>query len=223
MNSTGDQDDFYEKYYSNLMDTGLVAKIWRRIHLQMEKPFRNYAEEKVLEIGSGNGEHLNAISPGIKLYYATDIRVDLLSKALSTRENVIVEKQDVTNLTYQDGFFDRVIVTCVLVHLDDPLRALSEINRVVRPGGYVSLYLPCEPGFLLRFVRVFSTHAKAKRLGIEDITFLHFLEHKNYFIAIDYFVHKIFQDATTRSRYYPFPFLTWNFNLFKLYTIKKNL
>ena len=142
---------------------------------------------------------------------------------MANKKNVIVEMQDVTKLSYEDNFFDRVVITCVLVHLDDPVQALNEIRRVLKPGGYVSLYLPCEPGFLLRIVRKFSTRAKAKRLGIQEISFLHFLEHKNYFIAIDFFVRHIFSDSWIISRYYPFPFLSWNLNLFKLYTIKKSL
>lgn len=78
-------------------------------------------------------------------------------------------------------------------------------------------------GFLLRSVRRFSIHAKARRLGTQDINFLHFLEHKNYFIAIDFFVRHVFSDSGIRSRYDPFPFLSWNLNLYKLYTIRKGL
>jgi ubiquinone/menaquinone biosynthesis C-methylase UbiE len=203
------------------MATGLIARMWNLIHKKMEKPFRKAHEERVLEIGSGNGEHLKAVSHDIESYYATDIRVDLLSSALQGREKVIVEMQDVTDLSYEDGFFDRVIITCVLVHLDNPILALNEISRVIKPGGYVSIYLPCEPGIFLRAVRRFSTHAKAKRIGVDDISYLHFLEHKNYFIAVDFFIRRTFKESKVQSRYYPFPFLTWNFNLFKLYTIRK--
>lgn len=217
------QDDFYENHYSNLMDTGIISRVWQSIHRKMEKPFSHLSEDKVLEIGAGNGEHLKAVSNHVKWYYATDIRVDILIDSLLDKKNVIIEMQDVTKLSYEDNFFDRVVVTCVLVHLDDPIQALNEIRRVVKPGGYVSMYLPCEPGFLLRSVRRFSTHAKARRLGIQDINFLHFLEHKNYFIAIDFFVRHVFSDSGIRSRYYPFPFLSWNLNLYKLYTIRKGL
>jgi phosphatidylethanolamine/phosphatidyl-N-methylethanolamine N-methyltransferase len=215
------QNEFYSEYYASLMNTGIVAKMWSFIHRKMEKPFKGSTENRVLEIGAGNGEHLKAIAHKVNFYHATDIRIDLLTKSLGGRQDVVIEMQDVTKLSYDDSYFDRVIVTCVLVHLDDPLLALTEIKRVVKPGGYISLYLPCEPGILLRVVRRFSTHAKARQMGIEDITFLHFLEHKNYYIAIDHFVGKVFANSKVRSRYYPLPFLSWNFNLFKLYTIKK--
>ncbi len=215
------QNEFYSESYSNLMNRGTVGKIWQFIHQKMEKPFKNIVEDKVLEIGCGDGEHLKAISSNIKLYYATDIRIDWLLKNLNGRKNTVVEKQDAMNLTYSDNFFDRIIVTCVLMHLDNPILALQEMKRVLKPGGYLSLYLPCEPGIFLRIVRKLVTHPKAKRQGLDNIAFIHFIEHRNYFTAVDFFVRREFQNSKIQSRYYPFFFLTWNFNLFRLYTIKK--
>lgn len=219
--STEEQDSFYSNHYSLMMNTGVIYRFWGLIHHLMERPFKNISEGRVLEIGAGNGEHIRAISGNIASYYATDIRVDSLKKNLSDFDNVIVETQDVMNLSYDDNFFDRVIVTCVLVHLDNPVIALEEINRVVKPGGYISIYLPCEPGMVLRFIRKFSTQAKASRIGVTDIKYLHFLEHKTYFLAVDYYLKRIFGAGKISSRYFPFPFLSWNFNLFKLYTIRK--
>ena len=141
--STEEQDSFYSNHYSLMMNTGVIYRFWGLIHHLMERPFKNISEGRVLEIGAGNGEHIRAISGNIASYYATDIRVDSLKKNLSDFDNVIVETQDVMNLSYDDNFFDRVIVTCVLVHLDNPVIALEEINRVVKPGGYISIYLPC--------------------------------------------------------------------------------
>jgi ubiquinone/menaquinone biosynthesis C-methylase UbiE len=219
---TDKQDKFYDDFYSELMGTGGIARVWSFIHQRMERPFRKSVEERVLEIGAGNGEHFSAITSAIQTYYATDIRVDILNKSLGSNPNVIVEMQDVNNITHSADYFDRVIMTCVLVHLDDQVAALREIRRVIKPGGYFSLYIPCEPGILLRFLRLMTTHAKARRLGIENIQHLHFLEHRNYFLSSNYFVKSVFSGDEIRGRYYPFPFFTWNFNLFRLYTIKVN-
>jgi SAM-dependent methyltransferase len=214
------QDGFYDDFYAELMGTGVVSKVWRFIHLTMEKPFKNKKETRVLEIGSGNGEHFKYTSSNIDSYFATDIRIDILRKSLGLKPNVVVEMQDVCSLKYEDGFFDRVIMTCVLVHLSDPITALNEIRRVTKFGGYFSLYIPCEPGIILRGIRKISTHSKAKRLGVKNITYLHFLEHRNYFLAMDYFVRSVFSEDLIKARYYPIPFLSWNFNLFRLYTIQ---
>ena len=75
------------------------------------------------------------------------------------------------------------------------------------------------PGIFLRFIRKYSTHRKAKRLGIGDIKRLHYLEHRNYYLAIDDLIVNSFENSYIQSKFYPFPFLTWNFNLYKIYQI----
>ena len=90
MGNVPSQDDFYAKHYSNLMDTGVISRVWQSIHRAMEKPFSRSNEDRVLEIGAGNGEHLKVVSNNVKLYYATDIRVDLLADSLANKKNVIL-------------------------------------------------------------------------------------------------------------------------------------
>jgi phosphatidylethanolamine/phosphatidyl-N-methylethanolamine N-methyltransferase len=214
------QDIFYGEHYARLMGTGLISQVWRAIHFLMEYPFRGVSENRILEVGAGNGEHFKAVSSDFQQYFATDIRIEQLTAGFEGVPKVIVERQDICKLSYENAYFDRTIVTCVLVHLDAPTTALSEIHRVTKSGGWVCLYLPCEPGLLLRMIRKFSTHAKAKKLGMTDITYLHFLEHKNYFSAVNYFIQREFISSRIKSIYLPFPWLSWNFNLFKLYFIK---
>jgi SAM-dependent methyltransferase len=48
---------------------------------------------------------------------------------------------DITSIPVEDGRYDLVLMTQVLEHLPDPLKALREINRITRPGG--RLWLSC--------------------------------------------------------------------------------
>jgi ubiquinone/menaquinone biosynthesis C-methylase UbiE len=214
------QNEFYEKFYSKLMGTGLIAVFWRIIHNQMEKSFRNGYYPQILEVGAGNGEHLGSVNCAYDNYFLTDLRVENLQKATILNNNVLLRAEDVCNLSFPDSTFDRVIMTCVLSHLNDPLLALSEMRRVVKDGGYVSIYLPCEPGIMLRVIRKLSTRAKARKIGVENIEFLHFIEHKNYFIALNYFIRWTFVGDQVKRRNYPFRLLSWNGNLYSLYNIK---
>jgi ubiquinone/menaquinone biosynthesis C-methylase UbiE len=213
------QNEFYEKFYGNLMGTGLVARFWRKIHNQMEKPFTKGYYPQILEVGAGNGEHLGSVTCEYDNYFCTDLRLENLQKAQILNKKVLLKAEDVCNLSFPDSTFDRVIMTCVLSHLNDPLLALNEMRRVVKDGGYISIYLPCEPGMMLRVIRRLSTRAKAKRMGIENIEFLHFIEHKNYFIALNYFVRRTFKSDRVKRRNYPFNLLSWNGNLYSLYTV----
>ena len=189
------------------------------IHKIMEKPYSKMQFDKIVEFGAGSGEHLKYVLSSYQTYFATDIRVKPLSK-ITNIANVVVERQNIEKTKYLDGSVDRVIVTCVLAHVTDPVRALAEIHRITRKGGYISIYLPCEPGFLLRLARRFSTIPKNRRLKIQDPYFEHFLEHRNYYLALNHFILREFSSHKTTTKYYPFPFLSWNLNLFKIYQIE---
>jgi SAM-dependent methyltransferase len=49
--------------------------------------------------------------------------------------NVRFEVADVYRLPFPDGSFDAVFAHAVLMHLREPVRALLEVRRVLRPGG----------------------------------------------------------------------------------------
>lgn len=220
MSKENEIDAFYNSHYQEIMGTGIISKVWSIIHTQMEKPFQNKYFQNILEIGAGNGEHIPYVTCQFSKYFATDIRIDNLSNIKQVRSGVDVLVQDAQKLTFSESYFDRIIVTCLLAHLDKPEEAISELHRVVKKeSGYISIYLPCEPGMLLRFVRLLSTHLKARRRGVSNISRLHYLEHRNYFLALDNLISNEFKTAKVKKRYYPFPFLSWNFNLYKIYQI----
>ena len=213
-------DDIYlSGSYQQIMGTGNLALQWAHIHRKMEKPFRTKSFESILEVGAGNAEHIKFVQSGWKTYYLTDLRVEPLAEARQEDSSVVVEAQDVQALTYADGVFDRIIVTCVLAHVADPFRALEEIKRVAKPGAKITIYLPCEPGIFLRLARSVFTMPKNRRLGVKDPYLLHFREHIHYYPALNHYLNFVFSDAQIKASYYPFKFLTWNCNLYKIYQI----
>lgn len=227
MSNLGDfesqSNEFYEQKYSEFMSTGLIGKYWGYIHKLMEKPYINDNYTRILEVGSGNGEHFIYVRCKYKEYYLTDIRIENLKKSVIENDSLVIEKADVEKLQYPDNYFDRVIVTCVLSHLVKPYEALSELFRVTKKGGQISIYMPCEPGLFLRLVRKYTTRKKAKKLGIDEIAHIHFLEHRNYFLAVDFFIrmHATKNMSRLKAKYHPLFIKSWNLNLFTIYQIKK--
>jgi len=53
-----------------------------------------------------------------------------------------MEKQDITNLTYEDNRFDAIICNHVLEHIPDDNKAMSELFRVLKPNGWAILQTP---------------------------------------------------------------------------------
>src|SRR5690606_33442454 len=69
---------------------------------------------------------------------------DILGQARATAAgrgltNVTFGEADVHQLPYAEGSFDVVHAHQVLQHVGDPVQALREMRRVVRPGGLVAV------------------------------------------------------------------------------------
>lgn len=52
------------------------------------------------------------------------------------------EQMDIRDIKYPDAAFDAIVCNHVLEHVDDDRRALSELFRVLKPGGWALLQVP---------------------------------------------------------------------------------
>jgi SAM-dependent methyltransferase len=99
----------------------------------------------VLDVGCGPGtitaDLAELVTPG--QVTAVDAAEDVLNQARETAagrglDNVRFAVADVHALDFPDDSFDVVHAHQVLQHVGDPVRALSEMRRVCRPGGIVA-------------------------------------------------------------------------------------
>lgn len=72
------------------------------------------------------------------------------ANAANTRtRNVTFQTADCYSLPFPDNSFDRVFSHALLEHLAEPCRAVSEMYRVLKPGGAVGVCSPDWAGFVL--------------------------------------------------------------------------
>jgi ubiquinone/menaquinone biosynthesis C-methylase UbiE len=127
----GSPSVFYSQFYKSVIfGKGLGPWSVRKTHQSMEKAYSGCFFEKVLEIGGGIGEHLNFVLHDYEKYFLTDINLPVLEDGRKDDPRVICEVQNA-----EDDSFDRIIVTCLLHHVDKPEIVMKEIQRVLKPGG----------------------------------------------------------------------------------------
>lgn len=94
---------------------------------------------RVLEIGAGNGANFHRYPKAVSQLVATEPDPYMLERARKRagESNLPVELQlaPAEQLPFEDASFDAVVSVLVLCSVTDLSKALSEIARVLKPGG----------------------------------------------------------------------------------------
>jgi len=92
-----------------------------------------------LDIGCADGtntEHIHKAFPNL-----TIVGIDYYEKAINyakeTKPKIKFVTADAHELPFRSNYFDTVTAIEVLEHLHKPQKALKEIYRVLKPGGYL--------------------------------------------------------------------------------------
>lgn len=107
-------------------------------------------DQHVLEAGCGTGMILKEVAPAAKSAVGIDISPGMLQKARSRGLQVV--HGSVTHLPFSADSFDLAYSFKVLAHVEQIEKALSEMARVVRPGGHVmaEFYNPWSLRYLVK-------------------------------------------------------------------------
>ena len=214
------QMEFYSHYYPKLVTEGKGGRYHKFTHKLMEKSFSASENFPItIEIGAGSGEHFEFVNHGFGTYYQSDIRENQLQSDDKRITQLVCDAGDVP---LEDGSCDRVLVTCLLHHLVDPMAALNEMRRLVKVGGIVTILVPSDPGLLFRLLRHISSERKLKKMGFTFGKLLHAVEHRNHVQSLREQVEYVFASDEVNLKTWPFPIRrTWNLNLLFIYNIKK--
>jgi SAM-dependent methyltransferase len=106
----------------------------------------------VLDIGCGDG-HFASVAYREPIDVGLDVMDRDLNEAATRRPVVFLDlvKASATNMPFPDGAFATVLSNCVIEHIPDVDSVMSEIARVLKPGGIFATTLPSEhyPEYLL--------------------------------------------------------------------------
>jgi len=100
----------------------------------------------VLEVGCGTGATARYLAKKVGCrVLGVDIRASMVERATERATRARVEDRvhfrvaDATDLPFEDGSFDVVLVESVTTFIEDKSAAIGEYARVVKPGGCVGL------------------------------------------------------------------------------------
>lgn len=104
-------------------------------------------EDKILDIGCGAGRTtIPLYNRGYKDIIGLDIAEEMIKSAKSLCNNIDFVIGDATNLEYDSGTFDKAIFSfnglMLIPRRESRLKALKEINRVLKKEGYFIFSTP---------------------------------------------------------------------------------
>jgi phosphatidylethanolamine/phosphatidyl-N-methylethanolamine N-methyltransferase len=225
-----DLDRYYAEHYDAVVHSGAAGAVQRRFHLAVERPWRAEHEfPTVLELGATGGEHLRFVRHRFARYTMLDIRDSRAAREVARRASAptaavdfqVGDAQDLAGI--DDASVDRLISMCLLHHLDDPRGSLVQWRRVVRPGGVLSIFLPCDPGALWRAGRALTTFRGARASGYSALAvrYINACDHRNHFASLRWMIAATFADDDVSIRRFPFaPLDAWNANLYWTFQIR---
>lgn len=135
------RDDTNKKFWE------VVAKLYTPIIEKRNKTlYQDLCDEiskiltkdmQVLELACGTGQLTFSLSKKVCSWEATDFSEKMISEAKKREkvDNLSFAVQDATNLQYNSGMFDTVIIANALHIMPNPEKALSEIKRVLKTNG----------------------------------------------------------------------------------------
>lgn len=129
---TGSIPEIYEKYLVPLIFDSYARDLASRV---VEKPV-----SKVLEIAAGTGVVARAMADvlGAEVsIVATDLNQEMLDYGASVRDdkNIVWQEANAMALPFEDDSFDAVVCQFGVMFFPDRIKAYSETQRVLKPGG----------------------------------------------------------------------------------------
>ena len=164
-----------EEYFDRFQHFGYAWDLLQRAIKEFPSPPSGI----VLDIGSGFG---NTVIPLLEHYpdlsvIATDISPDLLSILRREAQNRRLDERcgtvamDSHGDYFQTGIADAAFGCAVLHHLIDPLTAVANVLKALKPGGRAVFFEPFQAGFALCRIAYEEILAEARRRGVSGPAF----------------------------------------------------
>ncbi len=220
-----------EKKYNEYQERGSVGFLMNICHKNLETDFKREEIKKrtkrILEIGAGTSPHINYLDYDYEKYFFLEnskFSVQYLKKKFRNNKKIFYKLYSGKKIPFKSNYFDRIIISHVLEHVPNPEEFIEEMVKKLKPGGKLSISLPCDPGFLWRSGRFFlKLLSVKKKLGIskKEYDYMIATEHINSIFNLISILKYKFSKNIQSEYYLPFKIKIVDFNLFYNVTLTK--
>jgi DNA-directed RNA polymerase subunit RPC12/RpoP len=98
--------------------------------------------------------------------FAAMRNVEYISADLSVPNAAV--RMDITAIVFPDNTFDCILCSHVLEHIPDDRRAMAELYRVLKPGGWAILQVPMHEGKTYENPAIVTPDGRLRHFGQED-------------------------------------------------------
>lgn len=126
-------DDTAKRYdLMNLLFTGGNDHLWR---IQMTRAVAPKPGERILDVAGGTGTSAAPMVKAGALVTVLDFSAGMIEEGRERHPEVEFVQGDAMDLPFDEGTFDAVTISFGLRNIQSPRQALSEFQRVLKPGG----------------------------------------------------------------------------------------
>jgi ubiquinone/menaquinone biosynthesis C-methylase UbiE len=149
---------------------GILAPYYENfIHLKDPQKIINAArlpvKGAILDAGGGTGRVTQAFSGMASQLFVADVSIKMLLQA-SAKHGLLPVCSYSEKLPFPDNYFARVIMVDALHHVNNQTDTISEMWRVLKPGGLIVIEEPDIRNFSVKMVAI------AERIGLMRSKFL---------------------------------------------------
>lgn len=138
--------NWYGKEYFLTMDKNYLTRIDSIRFYTIIEIIQKLKPQVMLDAGCGSGSYLLYLANFVKKIYAIDfsyIGCRMAKDKTKQFDNVFVKRMDLTKkLRFPDSFFDFILCTEALEHIENISFSLSELRRILKPLGQILITIP---------------------------------------------------------------------------------
>lgn len=129
-----------ERYYKKNKNS--IDQILSKVFEWLYSPVPNSLSGKILDVGCGSGAKLYGLKKRGWDVYGVDTSLDAVDFAKKKLNLEKVYLGTIESKKFPPGFFNAVLLSHVIEHLQDPKKTLREIKRILKPEGLLIITTP---------------------------------------------------------------------------------